>query len=265
LVSATGNVVGGNLTTAGEVLATGTITGGNISTAGTVSATGTITGGNLVTAGSLTSVSLSATGNVTGGNLVTVGTVYGKDALFTGNLIVDGDTTYINISNLSVQDPIISLGTGANGAPLTVNDGKDRGELLNYFNTAGNVAQTAFVGYQNSTGKMIIAANVTANSDVITVSNYGTVLVGGLEGTTVSASGNVTGGNITTSGTGSIATLSVSTLANITASTTSTSTITGALRVAGGAGVVGNVYAGAVYSGGALVVTVDSTVDGGTY
>jgi hypothetical protein len=77
--------------------------------------------------------------------------------------------------------------------------------------------------------------------------------------------GTVTGGNLTTAGTGTIATLTVSTLANVTASTISTSTTTGALKVAGGAGIVGNVYGGAVYSGGALTLTVDSTVDGGTY
>jgi hypothetical protein len=59
--------------------------------------------------------------------------------------------------------------------------------------------------------------------------------------------------------------LIVSTLANVTATTVSNSTTSGALKVAGGAGIVGNVYAGAVYSGGALTLTVDSTVDGGTY
>jgi hypothetical protein len=77
--------------------------------------------------------------------------------------------------------------------------------------------------------------------------------------------GTVTGGNLTTTGTGTIATLTVGTFANITATTGATSAVTGALRVAGGAGIVGNMYAGAVYSGGALALTVDSTVDGGTY
>ena len=42
-VTVTGNVTGGNVTTAGQVAATGNITGGNLITAGQISATGTIT------------------------------------------------------------------------------------------------------------------------------------------------------------------------------------------------------------------------------
>jgi len=41
-VSATGNVTGGNIRTAGLVTATGNITGGNILTTGLISATGNI-------------------------------------------------------------------------------------------------------------------------------------------------------------------------------------------------------------------------------
>ena len=55
------------------------------------------------------------------------------------------------------------------------------------------------------------------------------------------------------------------TLANIKATTAASSTTTGALKVAGGVGVVGNIYAGDIYSTGNLVLTVESTVDGGTY
>jgi len=104
-VSVTGNVTGGNVTTAGVVSATGNITGGNLSgtsivgtlttaaqtnitSVGTLSAlsvTGNITGGNLLgtirTAAqtNITSVgtlsALSVTGNITGGNLITAGLV----------------------------------------------------------------------------------------------------------------------------------------------------------------------------------------------
>lgn len=296
-LAVTGNITGGNVnaTHYGNGAGLSSITGANVTgTVASATTAGTVTTAaqpNITSVGTLSSVTVTA--NVTGGNLVTAGTVYGKDALFTGNLTVDGDVTYINITNLSVQDPVISLGTGPNGAPLTTNDGKDRGELLNYYNTAGAVAEAAFIGYQNLTGKLIAATNVSVASDVITVNSYGTLVIGGLEAATVSATGNVVGGNlvtggavaatgaitgaslsatgnvvggnITTAGTGSLATLIVSTLANITASTAATNTTSGALKVAGGAGIGGNVYAGAVYSGGALTLTVDSTVDGGTY
>lgn len=64
-VSATGNVIGGNIRTAGTVSSTGNVVGGNLTTAFQVAATGNITGGNIRTAGLI-----SATGNVTGGNIV---------------------------------------------------------------------------------------------------------------------------------------------------------------------------------------------------
>jgi hypothetical protein len=77
--------------------------------------------------------------------------------------------------------------------------------------------------------------------------------------------GNITGGNILTTGTGNIATLTVTTFANVVATTTSTSNISGALRVAGGVGVTGNVYADGMYTGGVTVLNANSTIDGGTY
>jgi hypothetical protein len=63
-VSATGNVIGGNVNTGGLVNATGNVTGGNVNSAGLASITGNIQGGNLRTVGLV-----SATGNVTGGNV----------------------------------------------------------------------------------------------------------------------------------------------------------------------------------------------------
>ena len=262
-----------------------------VTVSGQVSAGGNVVGANIVTAGVV-----SATGNVVGANLVTTGTVYATDALFTGNLTVDGNTINVNITNLNVQDPIIGLGRGPNNTPLTTNDGKDRGTEMWYYASS---EKSAFVGYQNLSGKIIAASNVTLSGEVVTVNDYGTIVVGTLEGAAVSATGNITGGNIltgglisatgnvtggnlntaglvaatgnitggnvTTVGKGNIATLEVTTLANIKATTAASSTTTGALIVAGGVGVVGNIYAGDIYSTGNLVLTVSSTVDGGTY
>ena len=81
----------------------------------------------------------------------------------------------------------------------------------------------------------------------------------------VATTGNVVAGNVLASGTANVANLRVTTVANITATTTSTNTTTGALIVAGGIGVAGNVYAGALYDNGTAVLTINSTVDGGTY
>lgn len=45
--TATGNIAGGNVTTAGQLSAAGNITGGNIFTTGLISASGNVTGGNI--------------------------------------------------------------------------------------------------------------------------------------------------------------------------------------------------------------------------
>jgi hypothetical protein len=106
-----------------------------------------------------------------------------------------------------------------------------------------------------------VSGNVTANNGMFT----NIVNVASHTGAVVSVSGNVTGGNLNTEGTASVATLIVATLANITATTISTSSITGAVVVAGGLGVAGNIYGGALYDNGTAVLTINSTVDGGTY
>ena len=77
LISATGNITGGNLATGGTASVTGNVTGGNVLTGGLISATGNITGGNvisntvvgtgltLISTGDLT---LSTTGNINANN-----------------------------------------------------------------------------------------------------------------------------------------------------------------------------------------------------
>lgn len=239
-LSVTGTVTGGNIATAGTVSASGNITGnyviGNGSQLTDVTATdvGTLTTlsvtGN-VTAGNVNTAIVSATGNVVGANLVTTGTVYGADALFTGNLTVDGNVTYINITDLNVQDPIIGLGRGPNNTPLTTNDGKDRGTEMWYY---ADSEKAAFVGYQNLSGKIIAASNVTLSGEVVTVNEYGTMVVGTLESAAVSATGNVTGGNLVTAGTAS-----------------ATGTITGGNLATGGTvSATGNVTGGNIVTAG---------------
>ena len=41
--------------------------------------------------------------------------------------------TYVNVESFAVEDPIISMGGGPNGAAPTSNDGKDRGTNLQYY------------------------------------------------------------------------------------------------------------------------------------
>ena len=90
-VTATGNVVGGNINTTGIVSVTGNVIGGNVN-ASIVSATGNMQGGNLRTAGLI-----SATGNITGGNVLGGANV--NATLFTGTTVsVTGNVTGGNIN-----------------------------------------------------------------------------------------------------------------------------------------------------------------------
>jgi hypothetical protein len=137
-------------------------------------------------------VTVSGVGNtaVFSSNLLSINT----DVLVDGNLTVNGNVKYINVTNLNVQDPIIGLGRGANNTPLTSNDGLDRGTQLWYFNTQ---ERSAFFGYDNSTGNLVAATDVSINNEIVSVNNYGTINVGN-----VTAAGNIAAdylfGNATT-------------------------------------------------------------------
>jgi hypothetical protein len=197
-------------------------------TGGTFSAVGTATVGNLSTTGFANVGELAASGN----------------AVIGGNLVVNGNLTYVNVTTLAVEDPIIEQGRGPNNAPLTTNDGKDRGEQMWYFQTAGNVEKSAFSGFDNSEGKFFIATDVTNTNEIIAVNNYGNIVLGNIEGQgTISAISTITGGNLATAGT-----LSVGGNANVGNLGTGNITATGNINAAN-----------LVASAGLFGATVDST------
>lgn len=228
-VSVIGNIRGANLV--GNVAnISGNIDSGNLRTLGIVSATGNVTApnfignvvgnisGNLSAPGANTQVvfndsgtanatanltfnkttnALTATGTITGGNISTAGDLsVGGSTIITGNLTVNGTTEYTNVTNLAIQDPIIGIGRGANNTALSSNDGKDRGEQLWYYSGS---EKSAFIGYDDSAAKLIAAQDVTITNEVVVVNSYGTIVVGALEGTSTSLTGNVTGGNVISS------------------------------------------------------------------
>jgi hypothetical protein len=99
-VNVAGNIVGGNITTAGLITATGNVSSGNLRSAGSITAvgnvlasglasiTGNIIGGNILTAGLI-----SITGNITGGNL-RVGNITNANGNGVGN--IGNSTGYFN-------------------------------------------------------------------------------------------------------------------------------------------------------------------------
>lgn len=120
----------------------------------------------------------------------------------TGNLTVAGNTTYINVQNLDIADPLISMGGSGNGGNATAYDGKDRGMvLLNYYsNGSGPVNQAVIWKQANSEFQMISQVNNITN-EVVTASAFGNLRANTFIG---NLSGFVTQGNqslITTVGT----------------------------------------------------------------
>ena len=161
-----------------------------IGSAGNITANGNVTANYFIGNGSnLTSI---AGANVTGqvANALVAGTVYTNaqpnitsvgtltnlgvsgNATIDGNLTVSGNLVYVNVDTLRIEDPIIELGGGVNGAALTSNDGKDRGSLLHYYTTT---PVDAFMGWDNSNAEFGFGSNVSVTAEVVTFNSYGNI------------------------------------------------------------------------------------------
>jgi hypothetical protein len=164
----TGNVSGGNLTTAGDVTtatvtASGNVSGGNISTAGAVDATGNVTGGNLVTAGAV-----DATGNVTGGNLVTAGDVSGSTLTISGN--IDGANVNAT-SGITAGTTIAALGNVSGGNLATAGAVEATGNV-----SGGNITTAGDV----TTATVTASGNVSAGNIAVTgIADLGNIRIEG--------------------------------------------------------------------------------------
>jgi hypothetical protein len=213
VVSANGNVTGGNVTTAGLVSATGNATAGNVNTAGLISATGNVTGGNIRTAGQV-----SATSTITGGTLLAGGisltgnsitstnttitidpnSAGGVDGavIIAGNLSVQGNVTYIDSNVITTNEKSITLANNQSTGAALDGAGIDIGNANQYYWRYNN----ATTSWQANIG-ITPAANATLNLGG--TSNYwaniyaGNTIISGSETVT----GNVQAGNIRTTGT----------------------------------------------------------------
>lgn len=150
-----------------------------------------------------------------GANTVTVGALtnfQGNGAIVgnltvTNNLTLLGNTYTIPTQDLTVVDSIIELHTQANLAPLVADDGRDIGLKFHYFKIQD---EHAFLGWANDTGYLEwYDSGREGVGNVFSGNTYGTIKSGA---------------------------------AYFVNTTPSTSTTTGALRVAGGVGIAGNLY-----------------------
>jgi len=162
IVSAQGNVIGGNISTANIVSAAG-----NIVTTANVSA------GNVLVTVKVQATTLSASGNVVGGN-VTVG---GSGIISAGG----------NITGANVNTGILSASGNIIGANISISSNITGGNVL--FGS-GIVSGTGNVNGGNLNSSALVAATTISASSNITGGNvlFGTGIVSG--------TGNVYGGNV---------------------------------------------------------------------
>ena len=124
----------------------------------------------------------------------------GGNTVLTGNLTVNGTTTTVNTATMGVVDPIIHLQTAADGGALGSDTNKDVGLVMQYHN--GSAAKNAFLGWDDSAGKLTFVPDASLSSEVVSGS-VGTI-VANLEGNATGTAATVTGAaqsNITSLGT----------------------------------------------------------------
>ena len=260
-VTASGNVTGGNLLTSAltqtgslTVLASGTIelnenVIGNVGTpvAGTDAATKayvddalssvfTITDGTTnQTIADGDTLTFSGTANevevaVSATDTVTIGlpddVTVGNDLTVTGNLTVNGTTTTVNTTVSTLQDPIFQVGRGADDAALSSDDSKDRGMTMYYYDGS---EKFAFMGWDNSASKLAFYSDASNTGEVISGTKADLDAASLAVSATVTATGNVTGGNLVTSALVSAADVSASATITATGNITGGNLITSAL------------------------------------
>ena len=146
-VSATGNITGGNILTAGLVSATGSLTGGNIFTAGQVSATGNITGNYILGNGSqLTGLPATySNANVSAFLPTYSGALAGNSISVTGN--VTG--AYFAGNGAGLFGVVASSASKISNGTSQVNIGTANGDVV--FTIAGtNIASVSSAGIVNN-------------------------------------------------------------------------------------------------------------------
>ena len=163
-----GNLSGANYVTANYFSGSGN----NLSNIQAANISGTVANANYsLYAGTLLT---NAQPNITSVGTLTDLSVSGN-AIIAGNLTVSGTTTYVNVTNLAVSDPLIQLQSGPNGAAPSSNTGKDVGTALNYYDTS---AKVAFMGWDVSNAEFGFGNTVSIASEVVTFTSYGNVRAG---------------------------------------------------------------------------------------
>jgi len=196
--AANGNI---NLTAVGNT--TLVVTGTGINVAGTLNVTGTATVGNLVTSGSggtlsninvVSANTFTASGNITAGNANLGNSVTAN--YFTGNFYGTANTaTTAGTVTTAAQPNITSVGTltslGVNGTVTAVAFTANTGVFTGNGNGLSSIVGANVTG---QVGNALVAGTVYTNAQP-NITSVGTL-------TGLTATGNITGGNLVVSGNG---------------------------------------------------------------
>jgi hypothetical protein len=221
----------GNVTASGNISAVGNVSAANVTASSAASQgffgngrsitnmsaanldTGTLPNARLNTTitglSSLTSTALvgDLTGNVAASGTIAAATVtasanivVGGDAIIAGNLVVKGNTTWVQTTQLDVQDPVISLGNVLNATQAYAGTfGRVNGAAANVA-AWYNISQKQYEIFTTAAGSEVdpnISTKQWANLRVanVTADVFGNVTAAG----NVAATGNVTAANVVAS------------------------------------------------------------------
>ena len=169
----------------GDVIAGGTadLAGGDITIQGGAGK-GTGDGGDILFKIAKASGSSGTTVNALSTALTISGNdgdaTFANNVVITGDLTVNGDTTNVNVTTMTVEDPVIELGGAANGGALTSNDALDKGISFNWFQAGSpGAAKLGFFGYDESTGYFTFIPDATNTSEVFS-GDQGVAELGGV-------------------------------------------------------------------------------------
>ena len=242
-VVTTGNVTGGNVLASANVIATANVSAANFLGNGSfltgIDATGISNGTSNVSVASnaattvgvagTTRLTIAATGTTVAGVMTATGNIStaGTGNISGGNVIATGN---IDAAKVSTTGTIVAAG-------LVTGSG---------LNTAGIITDGTM---SIQTGSLTSVANIAAGGNVTVTGNVsgGNIITAGAvlpTGNVTTAAGNINAGNTIATGTTQAVTVSGTTLVHATGSGGASNTTTGALRSAGGLGVVENAFIG---------------------
>jgi hypothetical protein len=247
-VSVTGNVIGGNVTTAGIISAGSVSSGGNVIGANLLYGTGQVSGtGNIYANNIAVTNQISATGNL----ISNLGLYVGAGASSTGltNPIIVAQATGLAYIQVAAKN---TAATGSADFVAYADNGTEETAWVDMGMTGSGFNDTAYTITNANDGYIFVQGNTNGAGGNL-------VLATGALGTAadiVFATGGFLDANEKMRFINSTGQFDIET------TTAAANTTTGALRVRGGAGVAGNIYAGGLVSVTGNIVTT-ANVSGG--